>query len=43
MNKVKRNMKNSKYTQEFRDSTVQLVMNSDKSVLQNGIKKKVLS
>ena len=29
-------MKNSKYTQEFRDSTVQLVMNSDKSVLQIG-------
>jgi len=29
-------MKNSKYTQEFRDSTIQLVMNSDKSVLQIG-------
>jgi len=29
-------MKTSKYTQEFRDSTVQLVMNSEKSVLQIG-------
>lgn len=27
-------MRNSKYTQEFRDSTVQLVLNSDQSVLQ---------
>jgi transposase len=36
MSKVKVNMKNSKYTQEFRDSTIQLVMNSDKSVLQIG-------
>ncbi|MDP2894425.1 MAG: transposase [Sulfurimonas sp.] len=26
-------MKNSKYTREFRDSTVQFVMNSDQSVL----------
>lgn len=33
MNKVKINMKNSKYTKEFRDSTVQLVMNSEESVL----------
>lgn len=36
MSKVKRNMKNSKYTQEFRDSTIQLAMNSEKSVLQIG-------
>jgi len=36
MSKVKENMKNSKYTQEFRDSTIQLVMNSEKSVLQIG-------
>lgn len=36
MSKVNRNMKNSKYTQEFRDSTIQLVMNSEKSVLQIG-------
>ena len=36
MSKVNRNMKNSKYTQEFRDSTVQLVMNSEQSVLQIG-------
>ena len=36
MSKVKVNMKNSKYTQEFRDSTIQLVMNSEKSVLQIG-------
>jgi transposase len=34
MNKVNQNMKNSQYTQEFRDSTIQLVMNSEKSVLQ---------
>jgi transposase len=34
MNKANTNMRNSKYTQEFRDSTIQLVMNSDKSVLQ---------
>jgi len=27
-------MRNSKYTREFRDSTVQLVMNCDQSVLQ---------
>lgn len=27
-------MKNSKYTKEFRDSTIQLVMNSDKSAYQ---------
>ena len=31
MNEVK--MRNSKYTKEFKDSTVQLVMNSDKSAL----------
>lgn len=36
MSKVKRDMKNSKYTQEFRDSTIQLVMNSNQSVLQIG-------
>ena len=36
MNKDKKKMRNSKYTAEFRDSTVQLVMNSDKSVLQIG-------
>jgi len=36
MGKDKSNMRNSKYTREFRDSTVQLVMNSDKSVLQIG-------
>ena len=36
MSKVKRDMKNSKYTKEFRDSTIQLVMNSEKSVLQIG-------
>ena len=36
MSKVKIDMKNSKYTQEFRDSTIQLVLNSDKSVLQIG-------
>jgi len=29
-------MRNSKYTAEFRDSTIQLVMNGDKSVLQIG-------
>jgi len=29
-------MRNSKYTAEFRDSTIQLVMNSDKSILQIG-------
>jgi len=29
-------MRNSKYTQEFRDSTIQLVMQGDKSVLQIG-------
>ena len=27
-------MRNSKYTREFRDSTVQLVINGDKSVIQ---------
>ena len=27
-------MKNSKYTKEFKDSTIQLVMNSDKSAYQ---------
>ena len=27
-------MRNSKYTKEFRDSTIQLVMNSDKSAYQ---------
>ena len=27
-------MRNSKYTQEFRDGAVQLVLNSDQSVLQ---------
>ena len=36
MSKVKKEMKNSKYTQEFRESTIQLVMNSEKSVLQIG-------
>lgn len=36
MSKGKIDMKNSKYTQEFRDSTIQLVMNSEKSVLQIG-------
>jgi len=30
-------MANKKYPQEFRDSTVQLALNSDKSVLQIGI------
>ena len=29
-------MKNSKYTQEFRDSTIQLVLSGEKSVLQIG-------
>jgi transposase len=29
-------MRNSKYTQEFRDSTIQLVMQGEKSVLQIG-------
>ena len=29
-------MRNSKYTAEFRDSTIQLVMNGDKSVLKIG-------
>ena len=29
-------MRNSKYTQEFRDSTVQLVMQSEQSVIQIG-------
>jgi len=29
-------MRNSKYTQEFRDSTIQLVMQGGKSVLQIG-------
>jgi len=29
-------MRNSKYTQEFRDSTIQLVMQGNKSVLQIG-------
>ena len=27
-------MKNNKYTKEFKDSTIQLVMNSDKSTYQ---------
>lgn len=36
MNKGKNKMRNSKYTTEFRDSTIQLVMNSDKSVLRIG-------
>ena len=36
MNKDKKKMRNSKYTTDFRDSTIQLVMNSDKSVLQIG-------
>jgi len=31
MSKDKKKMKNSKYTREFRDSSVQLVMNSDES------------
>ncbi len=31
MNKNKKKMRNSKYTREFRDSNVQLVMNSDES------------
>ena len=31
MSKDKSKMKNSKYTREFRDSSVQLVMNSDES------------
>ena len=26
-------MRNSKYTKKFRDSSIQLVMNSDKSIL----------
>lgn len=34
MHKDKNSMRNSKYTREFRDSTVQLVMNSEQSVLQ---------
>ncbi len=29
-------MRNSKYTQEFRDSTIQLVLSGEKSVLQIG-------
>jgi len=28
------NMRNSKYTKEFRDETVQLILNSDKSAMQ---------
>lgn len=36
MNKDNKVMRNSKYTSEFRDSTVQLVLNSEKSVLQIG-------
>ena len=36
MSKDKRIMRNSKYTAEFRDSTVQLVINGDKSVLKIG-------
>ena len=31
MNKDKKKMRNSKYTREFRDSSVQLVMNSEES------------
>ena len=31
MNKDKKKMRNSKYTREFRDSSVQLVINSDES------------
>ena len=34
MSKDKNQMRNSKYTREFRDSTVQLVINSEQSVLQ---------
>ncbi len=34
MNKDKNQMRESKYTREFRDSTVQLALNSDQSVLQ---------
>lgn len=34
MNKDKNQMRESKYRREFRDSTVQLVMNSDQSTLQ---------
>ena len=36
MSKDKIKMRNSKYTAEFRDSTIQLVMNGDKSVLKIG-------
>ena len=36
MNKRESKMRNSKYTKEFRDSTVQLVLNGDKSVIQIG-------
>ena len=31
MNKDKKKMRNSKYTREFRDSSVQLVLNSNES------------
>jgi transposase len=34
MKKDKHQMRNSKYTREYRDSTVQLVINSEQSVLQ---------
>lgn len=34
MRKDKNQMRNSQYTKEFRDSTVQLAMNSDKSAMQ---------
>ena len=36
MNKDNKVMRKSKYTSEFRDSTVQLALNSEKSVLQIG-------
>ena len=36
MSKDKNKMRNSKYTTEFRDSTIQLVINGDKSVLKIG-------
>lgn len=34
MNKGKEEMRNSQYTREFRDSTIQLALNSEKSILQ---------
>ncbi len=36
MSKDNKKMRNSKYTAEFRDSTIQLVINGDKSVLKIG-------